>query len=139
MVNIESLAALTYNYSGGWNTEHTPIVALCLVFQWHSVLNKMAVILFGFLIQWGSEYRLFEYQKHLNTNFKTEQLEFRASKHLVFQCVWYSSPTVIQWGLEYRTQFKVTEPFKNQILKSLVFEWRSVFRVRFSSPHCSTW
>ena len=30
-----------------------------------------------------------------------------------------------------------TEPFENRILKSSVFEWRSVLQVRFSSPHCS--
>ena len=28
------------------------------------------------------------------------------------------------------------EPFKNRTFKLLVFEWRSVFRVRFSSPYC---
>ena len=67
------------------------VVAPCSVFQWCSVLNKMAAILLDF--QWFG-FRMvgtIALAIAITENSNTEPLEIRTSKRSVFQCFWYSN------------------------------------------------
>ena len=56
----------------------------------------------------------------------------QASHHFVFVRFWNGRDHSYRYS--YGPDHSNTEPFENRLSKRLVFEWRSVWGVRYSSP-----